>query len=343
MREWKEIQKVLRGVNKGARGQGLGASFLLVAGLAQGIVFPEQVGEYRKASTSPAAIADRELYSEFGLQESERAEFLAGAQRFAATGWRMLDPTGALALFESLRPANAPQAPLAALSARTADGVIVVYGNYVLQFAGVVPDKRQLDEIYNQLPQLGHSPLPALVGFLPQENLIANSERYVLGPVSLERFEPRISPSVAAFHLSSEAQLGRYRTPKGVLTLAIFNYPTPGLAKERYEEFLRVPGSLAKRTGPLVAVIIGPPDADEAERVLARVRYEANLSWNETVKVDETKGFANLFLGIFTLAGVLIALCVLVGIGVGGFRILLRRMGVRVDPAEMTVLRIRDE
>ena len=38
---------------------------------------------------------------------------------------------------------------------------------------------------------------------LPADGLIPNSERYILGPVSLDRFEPRIPPSVAAFHLGS--------------------------------------------------------------------------------------------------------------------------------------------
>ena len=94
-----------------------------------------------------------------------------------------------------------------------------------------------------------------------RNGLIPNSERYILGPVSLARFEPRIAPSLAAFHLGTEAQLGRYRTPKGDLTLAIFSYPTPNIARERQEEFPKVPGTIAKRSGPLVGVVVQPPDA----------------------------------------------------------------------------------
>src|ERR1041385_2138062 len=139
--------------------------------------------------------------------------------------------------------------------------------------------------------------------YLPVQDLIPNSERYVLGPVSLERFEPRISPSVAAFHTSCEAQLGKYRTPKGTMTLAIFNYPTPAMAKERAEEFQKIPGAIARREGPLAAVIIAPPDADAAERVLAQVRHDQNLTMNEKVPIDPSKGFARAILNAFMLVG----------------------------------------
>ena len=52
-------------------------------------------------------------------------------------------------------------------------------------------------------------------GLLPSDNLVPNSERYILGPVALQAFDPGIPPSVAAFHLSAEAQLGVFQSPKG--------------------------------------------------------------------------------------------------------------------------------
>ena len=64
-------------------------------------------------------------------------------------------------------------------------------------------------------------------------DLIANSPRYILGPVSLERYFPGVPPSIAAFSIGAEAQLGRYSTPKGEMAVAIFNYPNPSIARER--------------------------------------------------------------------------------------------------------------
>ena len=84
---------------------------------------------------------------------------------------------------------------------------------------------------------------------------------------------------------------------------------------------------MAKRAGPLVGVIIDPPDLDAAERVLAQVRYEANLTWNEKVPQNIGKGLANMLLSIFALAGITLGVCLLAGIGFGAFRILGRKLG----------------
>lgn len=311
---------------------------VLAAALAHGAIFPDQIGAFKKGPPKTISVPDRGLYSEYGLQATEQAEYISPEKRFTATAWRMHDSTGAMALFEARRPPGATSADVAKLSVRTSDGVILAYGNYVFQFTGGLPDAAQLKELYAQLPQLEQSPLPALMTFLPLDGLVPNSERYVVGPVSLERFEPRIAPSVAAFHLGSEAQIGKYQTAKGLLTLAIFSYPTPSLARERYQEFQKIPGAVAKRVGALVAVTIAPPDLDAAERILAQVKYETNVTWNEKVPVNEVRSTAKLILDIFMFAGLLILLCLVAGVAFGGVRILTRRLGWREDPDTMITL-----
>jgi hypothetical protein len=248
-----------------------------------------------------------------------------------------------LALFEAQRPASATPAKLAALSAKTPDGAIFAFGNYVFEVTGMVPEQKDLEMLFAQLPELDHAPLPALAGNLPGQGLIPNSERYILGPASLARFESRIAPSLVAFHLGTEAQLGRYRTPKGDLTLVIFSYPTPNIAREREEEYLKVPGTIAKRSGPLVGVVVQPPDQDAAERVLSRVQYAGNLTLNEKVPVNEGLFLYRLFLNIFVLSGVLIGLSIIVGIGFGGFRILRRKLGRPGHDDPFQLLRIGDK
>jgi len=251
-------------------------------------------------------------------------------------------------MFDIQRPADATPAKLAALSARTRDGAVFAYGNYVFQIsealpAGTFPEQKDLEMLFAQLPQLDNAPLPALAANLPQEGLIPNSERYILGPASLARFEPRIGPSLAAFHLGTEAQLGRYRTPKGDLTLVIFSYPTPNIARERQEEFLKLPGTIAKRSGLLVGVVVQPVDPDAAERVLAGVQYSGNLTLNEKVPVNEGLFLYKLFLNIFVLSGVLIGLSIILGIGFGGFRILRRKLGKHEHDDPFQLLRIGDK
>jgi hypothetical protein len=186
--------------------------------------------------------------------------------------------------------------------------------------------------------------LPALPGFLPKDGLIPNSERYVVGPVSLQRFEPRIPPSLAAFHLSAEAQLAKYQSSKGPMTLVVFEYPTPNMARDKSQEFQGIPGAVVKRAGPLLAVIIQPPDADAAERVLGQLRYEAKLTENQKIPKDESKGIARLILNIFVASGILIGLSVLLGVAFGGSRVLLRKLGIiRKEDEEMTVLHLGEK
>jgi len=329
----------------GARGQGLGASIflLLFAVLAQGAILPDQIGDYSKGPTKALSSPDPDLYQEFGVIAGEQAQYTSGEKGFTATAWQLRDSTGALALFDARLPDNATPAKLSALSAKTPDGAIFAYGNYDFQVTGVVPEQKDLELLFSRLPQLDNAPLPALASNLPQDGLIPNSERYILGPASLARFEPRIAPSLAAFHLGTEGQLGRYRTPKGDLTLVIFSYPTPNIARERQEAFLKLPGTVAKRSGPLVGVIVQPPDPDAAERVLARVQYAGHLTLNEKVPVNEGLFMYKLFLNIFVLSGVLIALSIIVGVGFGGFRILRRKLGKPGDDDLIQLLRIGDK
>jgi hypothetical protein len=61
----------------------------------------------------------------------------------------------------------------------------------------------------------------------------------------------------------------------------------------------------------------------------------------EKVPVNEIKGFAGQLIGMFILAGIIIVLCLVAGLGFGGIRIFRRKILKRDDPDAMTVLNIR--
>ncbi|MGD1097025.1 MAG: DUF6599 family protein [Bryobacteraceae bacterium] len=319
----------------------VGFAFVLLGGAAQAAIFPDEIGSFKKGPPKTVAVLDLALYNEYGFEASEQAEYTSPQKRFTATAWRMHDSTGALALFEARRPPGATPSTAAPLAVSTSDGVIFAYGNYVFQFTGTgFPAQADLEDFYAQLPRLEQSSLPALIAFLPKDGLVPNSERYIVGPVSLERFDPQIPPSVAAFHLGAEAQLGKFQTDKGLLTLAVFSYPTPSMARERYEQFAKIPGAVARRVSSLVAVTVSPPDPDAAERALSQVRYTSSLTWNNGIPLDPVKGVATLVLNIFIFSGIVIVLCLVAGIGFGGYRILARKMGWKEDPHAMITLHL---
>jgi len=304
-------------------------------------IWPETFGAFQRSSVQPVELSDRPLWDEYGFQQGEQAQYASGATKFTATAYRLQDSTDAMAAFEWQRPANARQSSLAKLAAETPGAVILVHGNYLLAFNGYRPAVAEIDGLIQTLPKLEMSPLPALIGYLPSPKLVSNSERYITGPVGLEKFDPTIPPSTAAFHLGAEAQLGSFRGGKGEMKLAIFSYPTPQIARERLVDFERISGVMAKRTGPLVAVIVAPASPDEAEKLLAQVRYEPTITWNERVPTAKDN-IGNLVINVFELIGILLIFCTVAGVSYGGFRAIVRRAGPTGEAEPMITLHLSD-
>jgi hypothetical protein len=317
------------------------------AAIKQSAIWPEKIGPLERQTVRAAGIpSDAALWEEHGFDTAEQAVYAGGGRKITATAYRMKDPTGAVSAYQLLLPADAKPAKLADYSALTKDGALVLYGNYVLHFENGRPTGPELKLLTLTLPKLDQSSLPALLAYLPDANLVRNSERYVAGPEALRRIEPKIPPSTAAFHLGAEAQTGRYRTSAGEAELLVFSYPTPQIARERESEFRKIQGALVKRAGPLVAVTIAPANADDAERILAGVKYQPSVTWNETVPKTTQQtamDLSNLFLGIVLLTAVLAITSVLLGILFGGFRQLRARFGIRSANDEFTTLNIENK
>jgi hypothetical protein len=312
---------------------------LLLPALAGAAIWPDAIGDYKKTSTQKAKLSDRPVWDEYGLKTAETAVFEGAGKRFSATVWQLQDSTSALAAFDWQRSSEATPSKAAKLAAETPDALLVAHGNYLLSFNGYKPSQPELDAVTSGLLNVDSTGLPTLPGYLPSDNLISNSERYIVGPTSLQRFDPGIPPSVAAFHMGAEAQLGVFHSPKGPITLAIFNYPTNQMAMQRIVEFEKLPGAMAKRTGPYVAVTLAPADPDAAERLLAQVRWEAVVTQDEYVP-SRRDNIGNLVINAFILIAILATFCILSGLAVGGFWAARRRGKHGGDAAGMIVLNL---
>lgn len=315
---------------------------LILPAFAFGGIWPDSFGAFHRTAVQPVEVSDRPLWDEYGFQQAEQAEYELGARKFTANAYRLQDSTGALAAFEWQRPADAKPSPLAKLAVEAAGSVMLAHGNYVLHFKGYKPSVGEIDALYQTLPSLDQSPLPALSGYLPSDQRVANSERYVTGPVGLQKFNSGIPPSTAAFHMGAEGQLARFRAPGGELGLALFSYPTPQIARERLVDFQRISGAMAKRAGPLVAVILSPASPDDAERLLSKVRYEPAITWSERVPTARDN-IGNLVINAFELIGMLLAFSIVAGISYGGIRAFLRRGGPGGEADRMITLHLSDQ
>jgi hypothetical protein len=313
----------------------------LLAPLLSAAILPETIGPYHRASTGKPVLSGQAIWTEYGLKEAETAAYEGGGKQFTATAWQLVDATAAMAAFDWQRPAAAIQSKAAALAAETPDSLMLVHGNYLLSFAGSKPAAPELDAVVASLRNVDTTSPPTLPGFLPSAGLIANSERYVTGPVSLQTFLPGVPPSVAAFRLSAEAVAAAFRDPKGVMILAIFNYPTPQIAMQTVGGFEKLPGAFAKRSGPLVAVVLSAPDADSAERLLGQVRYGAQITRDEYVPTRRDN-IGDLILNVFVLIGILLVFALLSGLALGGSRVLLRYLRKGEEPEAMITLHLEN-
>jgi len=307
--------------------------------LASAAILPDSIGAYHRTAVSQPTLANRDLWDEYGLHDYESAIYESAPAKFTASAYQMQDSTGSMAAFSWQRLSTAKASQAAPFAAETDTGLILVRGNYILIFDGYKPTAPELDALAGALVHVDGTPFPTLPGYLPGIDLVPNSERYITGPTGLAKFDPAIPPSVAAFHYGAEAIFGVFHSPKGDLKLAVFNYPTPQIAMDRLTAFQNLPGAVAKRSGPLVAVVVSPPDLDEAERVLARVQYRVEITQQDHIPTRRDN-IGNLVINAFILAGILLVFCVVGGLGVGGLKILRRRGKDGADADAMITLHL---
>jgi hypothetical protein len=101
---------------------------------------------------------------------------------------------------------------------------------------------------------------------------------------------------------------------------------------QRIPEFEKLSGALVKRSGPMVAMVLAPPDPDYAENLLAQVRYQAQVTLDEYVPTRRDN-IGDLVINAFVLIGILLAFAIVSGFALGGFRALRRhsRHGEEAD------------
>jgi hypothetical protein len=153
---------------------------------------------------------------------------------------------------------------------------------------------------------------------------------------------PEMPIAPVLFDFGTEAELARYRTPDGTVTVVVLSFPAPSLARQQLPHFQKITGATVKRTGPLVAVAIGP--AAVSASLLHDINYEAVVSENEKPpdKPLELKpeSAGKMVLSILTLAGLLLAFCLLSGLAVGGTLRIARRFGYSGAEGSMTTLHL---
>ncbi len=283
---------------------------------------------------------DQSLWTEYGLVHSGTLQ----QAKLTITTYEMKDPTGALAAWEWQRSPKGQTCDLAPACNQDGNRTVVSDYNYLLVFDGALPTKRQVADLIKALPNRHDSSLPAILTFLPQKGMVANSARYILGPASLAAFVPELAATKPGFENGAEAQVADYRIEKEdkPLRLVLFYYATPEMARMHTASFKRLSGFNVKRSDVLVALTLPPATREQSDTLLSRVQYEAKITWNDVPPPSPIKPMYQLLLNIMYLSIILLAICLTAGLIYAGMRLYRRRYGTLEADEAMTTLHLID-
>ena len=280
---------------------------------------------------------DQGLWREYGLTHTETLH----QRNSTVTAYRMKDATGALAAWEWLRSAKARSCDLASFCTKQGDKVTIFNANYVLVFEGGNPRKSDVDAVISSLPDRHESTLPPILSFLPRDDLVPQSARYLLGPGSVDAFAPDMKGMALGFDQGAEGQIATYKAANGQrVRLVVMEYPTPDMARAHAASASKLLGPFVKRSGSLVAVVLSPASQQQADALLGKVQYEAKVVWNDEPATNQIKPLYEILWSIIYISCLLAALCTLAGFFYAGMRIYRRRYGNLEDEESMTALHL---
>ncbi|HLJ87654.1 MAG TPA: DUF6599 family protein [Candidatus Angelobacter sp.] len=279
--------------------------------------------------------ADAEVLKEYGFSDMERATYVRDDRKMQVKAARFEDASGALGAFTYyVQPQmQTEQIPDKAVSNNSR--VLFYRGNILIDVlldrvtAMSATDLRALSDALPH-PHGSSSALPALASNLPKQSFLANTGRYVMGPVALGRLGLPLPANLVDFTKGPELVSGKYRSSWGEANLILIEYPTPQIAAERLRtmQAAALPGGpfYFKRSGPLVAAMNGNIPEGEAQSLLASVNYDAEVTWNQRTKPNAKDNIGNLIVAVFALIAIILVVALVMGVAFGGIRVLVKKI-----------------
>jgi hypothetical protein len=284
--------------------------------------------------------SDTAIFREYYLKSLERRSYAQGARTAAITLYRFRDPSSAYGAYTYLRNDSLAPSGLGSFGCVAGDRALVVIGDFLLDVAAkpARPSDADLKLLVASLDKIAdHTPFPSVGEHLPEEGLVRGSEHYVLGPRSLALYVPLGTDDWVGFDHSAEIIVARYRLAGKDAALLIASYPTQQIAADRFAAMLRrftfdPPGGVppdqtvlfGKRSSSLIAVVIGVPSREAANKLLDHVQYESQVMWDEPKHTLTDPTIGSIVVGAFFGTGIIMLLAVAVGVGFGGLRLVLK-------------------
>jgi len=323
----------------------LAALFAALPTFAQSIL-PASFAGWNSNSKEPFAPGDATsltIAKEYGFASGERIAYARGGGTLDVTLYHMNDPSGAYGEYSYLRTPDMAHADLAEHSSMSAARALVLVGNTVLDVRG--RDLPKADQDLKSLvsavsvvaPRTQNGLLPTLNEHLPHTDFVDRSDRYILGPATLDQLFPVPMGNALGFSQGAEAELAHYRLGSHDLTLLITDYPTPQYASKKLIELQQtfdINGSkpdsgsaplYAKRSLTLIAFVAGANSEDEANQLLKQVESDTELTWNEPSFQFTQPNIGTIVVGTIIGTGIICLFALVSGLAFGGVRLVVKR------------------
>jgi len=294
-------------------------------------------GQTAKAGSDPAAAdpADAAVLKEYGFTGFESATYARGGRKMQVKAARFTDASGAYGAFTYYVQPQMQTEKIGDQGASNNKRILFYRGNILVDVnleLVTAMSAADLRALADALPRAkgNISALPTLPGNIPKQSYVANTARYIVGPVALDRLGVPLPASLINFNVSPEVEFAKYHSSNGEASLTLINYPTPQIAGERLKALQSAGLSggpfYFKRTGPLVAAVNGNIPESEAQSLLASINYDADVTWNQATKPNPRDNIGNLIVGIFTLIGAILLIALILGFAFGGVRVVAKKL-----------------
>jgi hypothetical protein len=289
-----------------------------------------------KTGSDPAAAdpADFSVLKEYGFSDFENAAYTRNGRSMQVKAARFNDASGAFGAFTYYVQPQMRVERIGDASASNNSRVLFYRGHILVEAkleqvtAMSAADLRALADALPR-PHGNVSALPALPKYVPKQSLLVNTERYIVGPVALERLGVPVPANLIDFSKAPDVEFAKYRSTGGDAGLLLVEYPTPQIAAERlrtWQAALSGPTFHFKRSGPILAAVSGEIPESEAQSLLASVNYDADVTWNQPTKPDPKENRGTFVVAEILLVLVVLGLGLFLGIAFGGFRIIAKRV-----------------
>jgi len=285
---------------------------------------------------------DTPAFREYIVKSLEQRSYTQGTETASVTLYRLRDPSSAYGAYTFLRNETLSAADLGSFASASHDRALIVVGEMLLDVSAPPKQARPPDADLKQLATLldkkaDHTPYPFVGEHLPEKGRVPDSERYVIGPLSLAHFVPLGTDDWMGYDHSAETILATYKVAGKDETLLITSYPTQQIAAAKFAGMLRrfvfdPPGGVqpgqnvlfGKRVSSYIAVVAGAPSRQAANKILDQVGYESNVTWDEPKQTLTEPSINNMIVEAFVGTGAIMVFAVAAGIGFGGIRILVK-------------------